>query len=265
MVTQALIAAFIYYLCELGGRLFSGMMTRPLIVGTLVGLALGDLSTGCIVGAQMETLYLGVVAVGGATSTNVGLSTTIGVALCVMFGYTFEESIVISIPLGYIGLVLEEVNKVIQASFVPIFDKLIAEDKGDLFCRLFILGPFISKLALAVPVFFALTLGAPAMQEFIDNLPPFIYGGMKAASKMLPAVGMGVLLNYLWNPELVLYFIIGFTVSAYLGVPNLFMAILGVFLAYVSFRNSKEIQDSLKDRGVVGNATGDVKEDFFDE
>ena len=45
------------------------LQTRPLVLGPLVGLAMGDLQTGCVIGATMELALMGAVGVGAAYAT----------------------------------------------------------------------------------------------------------------------------------------------------------------------------------------------------
>ena len=49
-------------------RMFGILMCdRPLVLGPLVGLILGDFTTGIIIGASLELVMMGVVGIGSAT------------------------------------------------------------------------------------------------------------------------------------------------------------------------------------------------------
>ena len=70
MTNTIIIAAFLCGLAEFicyGGNWLLGqnMADQPIVVGTLVGLFLGDLQTGIILGAMLEATFIGVVNVGG--------------------------------------------------------------------------------------------------------------------------------------------------------------------------------------------------------
>ena len=54
------------------------LQTRPLVLGPLVGLAMGDLQTGCVIGATMELALMGAVGVGAALPPEVPV---LGVAI----------------------------------------------------------------------------------------------------------------------------------------------------------------------------------------
>ena len=51
------------------------------------------------------------------------------------------------------------------------------------------------------------------------------------ASGVLPALGFAMLANMLLNKKVAPFFIIGFVLAAYLGMPVLGIAILGVMIA----------------------------------
>ena len=56
------IVAFIGFLeCGLG----NSMIQRPIVMGPLVGLVLGDFQTGLVVGATLELAFMGNVTIGG--------------------------------------------------------------------------------------------------------------------------------------------------------------------------------------------------------
>ena len=68
---NALIVALAYWALLLLYRLgANGMADRPIFVGPVIGLLLGDITTGVLIGAALEVIYLGVVNVGGAQSTD---------------------------------------------------------------------------------------------------------------------------------------------------------------------------------------------------
>lgn len=65
----ALVAALVYMESRIGGQ---HMLDRPIIIGPLVGVILGDPVTGLIVGGSLELVWMGLVGIG--TSTPPGCS-----------------------------------------------------------------------------------------------------------------------------------------------------------------------------------------------
>ena len=72
---QAFLVALAVFVC-VGGAELAGftMLNRPIVIGPLVGLFLGDLHTGIIVGASLEAVFMGVVNIGGASAAEPGIA-----------------------------------------------------------------------------------------------------------------------------------------------------------------------------------------------
>ncbi|MDV5973930.1 PTS sugar transporter subunit IIC, partial [Streptococcus canis] len=66
MLVPATMAALAVLIC-FGGNYLTGqsMMERPLVVGLVTGLLLGDIKVGILMGASLEALFLGNVNIGG--------------------------------------------------------------------------------------------------------------------------------------------------------------------------------------------------------
>ena len=93
--------------------------------------------------------------------------------------------------------------------------------------------PDISKRTfVATLTAVALTAGAPLVQAILDVLPSWVTGGLSVAGKLLPGLGIAMLLHYMPAKKYFNYILIGFVLSAYMGVPILGIAFLGVALAY---------------------------------
>ena len=76
---------------------------RPIIVGTVVGLVLGDMTTGIIVGASYELIFLGVTNAGGVVPANTALGTSVGVAMTILSGLDAEASLALAVPVALLG------------------------------------------------------------------------------------------------------------------------------------------------------------------
>ncbi|MDO5551567.1 MAG: PTS sugar transporter subunit IIC [Lachnospiraceae bacterium] len=84
---QAFLVALAVLIC-VGGAELAGftMLNRPIVVGPLVGLFLGDIHTGVIIGAALEAVFMGVVNIGGASAAEPGIATAVGTAFAIMLG-----------------------------------------------------------------------------------------------------------------------------------------------------------------------------------
>ena len=144
-MTQALIVALAYWVLILVYRFGANSMAdQPIVVGPVVGLLLGDLQTGVLIGAALQIMYLGVVNVGGAQSTDTLYATCMAVALATMTNIGTDAAIALSIPLGYIGLLMLQVTRIFFALCVPTLDK-VAEEGNRTKYDIFYIGSIFLK------------------------------------------------------------------------------------------------------------------------
>ena len=72
IVSQALIVSLAFYIIQnINFVMANPMLNRPLVLCPIIGGLLGDLTTGLLLGASLEVMFLGVINVGGATCADV--------------------------------------------------------------------------------------------------------------------------------------------------------------------------------------------------
>ena len=99
----ACMATLAYFICYGGNWLFGQcMIERPIVVGTVTGRCLGDLTTGIIIGGALEAIYMGAVNIGGATSAEPVSATVMSVTFAITAGLSMEEAITLAVPVGLI-------------------------------------------------------------------------------------------------------------------------------------------------------------------
>ena len=100
-MVEAFLVALAVFIC-VGGAELAGftMLNRPIVIGPLVGLFLGDLSTGVTVGAALEAVFMGVVNIGGASAAEPGIATAVGTAFAIMMGKGSEVALTLALPIG---------------------------------------------------------------------------------------------------------------------------------------------------------------------
>lgn len=244
---DALLVALAYWALLLLYRFgANGMADRPIFVGPIIGLVLGDITTGVLIGASLEVIYLGVVNVGGAQSTDTLYATCMAVALAIMTGISQEAAITLGIALGYIGLVMLQVTRIFFAFMCPILDRIAEEGNSRKYSIAYIGHIVVGYGFGAITIFVALAAGADATQKFIDSLHPAIMGGLQVAAGLLPALGLGILLNMLWDNKKAIYFFLGFILVVYLAVPTIALAVIGVFLMLVDIQRNQELHNVKK-------------------
>lgn len=264
-MAQALIVALAYWVLILVYRFGANSMAdQPIIVGPIVGLLLGNLETGVLIGAALQIIYLGVVNVGGAQSTDTLYATCMAVALASMTNIGNDAAIALSIPLGYIGLLMLQVTRIYFALLAPTLDRIAESGSDSKYSTAYLAYVAVGYGLGAITIFVALAAGAEATQAFIDVLPSWVMGGLKVAAGLLPAIGLGIILNMMWDNKKIIYFVLGFALVAYLNVPTLCMAVIGVFLMINNLNTNLKFK-KLTDTGVTVPSGSNDEEDFLNE
>ena len=90
---------------------------RPLILSTLAGLVLGDLRAGVTLGASLELISMGFVAIGAAGPPNMQLGSIIATSFAILSGASTEAALTIAIPVAVIGEFMSVIMRIIIAQF----------------------------------------------------------------------------------------------------------------------------------------------------
>lgn len=256
----ALIVALTYWVIFVIDESFSWQaLVRPIVTGPIVGFVLGDLETGCIMGGMLEAIYMGIVSVGGGAPADAFGSTIICTAFVINGGLSMEAGLALAIPIGTVTARIPQVILPLHGIFVNMFDRFAAAGDSKKFCFLQQLYRFaIGKTVQAIVIFFAVWLGADAVQNVFAVLPTFVLDGLLVASKMLPAVGLGILLSMIFNKEQGGFLFIGFALAAYLGLGTMAVAvIMGAVAVIVFFSDVARSNETVK-------ASASSEEDFFE-
>ena len=98
---------------------------RPLILSTLAGLVLGDVRQGVILGASLELISMGFVAIGAAGPPNMQFGSIIATAFAILSGASTEAALTIAVPVAVIGEFLSVIMRMVIAQFSHVADKAI--------------------------------------------------------------------------------------------------------------------------------------------
>ena len=91
---------------------------------------------------------------------------------------------------------------------------------------------FVMYLSLT---FVALYFGNEVINVIVNNLPAWMTNGLNAVAKVLPALGFALLMNLLLEQDLIPYLIIGFALTAWLGMSMIGVAAVSVALAWIIY------------------------------
>lgn len=207
---------------------------RPLIGGTLVGLVFGDVIKGMQIGAAINAMYLGFISTGGSLPSDLIFAGYIGTALALSANLDANTAISLVVPLGLLGSAIWFLRMTVGSAFAHWADAFAerGNPRGVAAVNLWV-GQLFLLLLYGIPTFLTVYFGAEAVQRLMAQVPEKLVAGLAVVGGMLPAVGIGMLLNYMGKRQLIPYFLVGFLLATYLDLPLLVIALFGAAAAYL--------------------------------
>ncbi|WP_293816973.1 PTS sugar transporter subunit IIC [uncultured Parolsenella sp.] len=227
-VAQAILIALLYWISQ--AKIWYGfsIMRMPLCIAPFIGLIFGDIPTALQVGATLQMIYIGSIAPGGNPPADEGLASCIAIPIALTAGIDPTVAISLAIPLGLLGVVLENVRKTLNTFFVHMADKYAAEGNVRGLQLSATLYPILLAFPMRfIPVFIACLFGPEAIQAFVNMLPEWITHGLSAAGNILPALGFAITMIVIGKKQYLPLFVIGFFIVAYTGLSTVGIAIFG--------------------------------------
>lgn len=210
-------------------------LSRPLVMGALTGIVMGDIPTGVALGATLELAFMGAFSIGASIPPEMISGTVLGTAFAISTGSGAETALTLAIPIASLVLVFKNLGMVfILPAFVHKADDYA--QKGDLkgVSRMHYLGGFFGvNLIIGVVVAISFYVGSPAVQAVLAVIPEWVQNGLQIAMGLLPAIGFGLLMQMIMNKEVAPFFMLGYVLSVYLSIPVTGIAIFGCIIAIV--------------------------------
>lgn len=259
-VIQITLLTILATLCGLDAYMFAGFqLSKPIIAGFFAGIIMGDMKTGLVVGATLQLMVLGIGTFGGASIPDFASGAIIGTALGVVSGKGIEFAIGISVPVGLLLVQLDILARFISIYFTHRADKHVERGEYNKMSIDAWLTLIPYGLSRAIPVGLSLAFGNSVVKVVLEYAPDWLMGGLKLAGAVLPVVGIAILLHYLPVKKFAPYLIGGYFLAAYLKIPMMGIAIVGLIAAMIYYNNisNKVTQPA--------NASGDFDEDEDEE
>ncbi|MCG0276652.1 MAG: PTS sugar transporter subunit IIC [Thermosediminibacteraceae bacterium] len=243
MIIKITIIALLAYLGAIGAPWILGTtggfytLGRPLVAAALVGLILGDMQTALEVGMLIQAMYIGIITPGAVMPFDVDYIGYLTPALIILSKTDPNIAPTLAVPVGLIGVTIWNLIWVINVYFAHRADKYAVEGNGS-GIRAMNLGAQIVNFAMRfIPAFLILYFGRGFLQELQKMIPPIIIHYLTVVGGVLPALGIGMLLNMIIKDKSYFgIFVIGFMLVKYLNLPIVAIAIMGAVLAVFWFK-----------------------------
>ena len=244
-MVQALLVGLVTFIAYIDEWIGFAMLSRPIVIGTLMGAVLGDLSTGMQLGIALELIFLGSQAIGAAIPLDFMVGSALGSAIAITTGQGASVAVAVAIPAAGIATL-------IQTTFYGVIFPLITEridryaEEGD--SRKISIGhvvnSFLFSITFAVLSAVAFYVGGPRMQTILDKIPTFIIDGMGVAAAILPAIGFALLLKMMISKKLAAFFFIGFLMAAYMNVSVIGVVCFAIMIVMILYMNGNNKQNA---------------------
>ncbi|WP_056970811.1 PTS mannose/fructose/sorbose/N-acetylgalactosamine transporter subunit IIC, partial [Liquorilactobacillus vini] len=240
-MAQALLVFIISVIGYLECGVGNSMIQRPIVMGPLVGLVLGDVSTGLKVGAILELAFMGNITIGAALPPEITAGGILGTAFAIKTGSGAAAALALAIPIATVALLIKNFYYLTARSyFLHKSDNYAAEGNVKGVERMHMISFLSYDLVMSLILAAGFYLGSDTVKAILKVIPSFVTNGMNIAAGMLPALGFALLASMLINKKVAPFLLLGFVLSAYMNVPVLGVALIGLVIVALSIVNNNK-------------------------
>lgn len=212
---QAALIALGYYLSNSPWLFGLAYFTffRPLVAGFFVGIILGDPARGTLIGATINLAYLGFISAGGSLPGDPGLAGWVGTALALAGRLDPGQALALAVPIGLLGTVVFNVRMTVDSVFAHWADgRADRADIGGVAWMNWVPGQILLFVISWIPVFVLVASGTDLVLKVLDGLPAWVLNGLSIAGGVLPAIGIGLNMRFIFRGAAIPYFFLGYLV-----------------------------------------------------
>ena len=216
---QAILVGLVVVLGKSDYFFGTAMFQRPLVMGALVGVVLGDVKAGVTIGFELELVFMGMQAIGAAVPPDMVVGSVLGTAFAISTNSGIETAVTIAMPAAMLSAVIVNLfYGVISPLMAKGADKYAEEDNDKGIERIFLLNGILFDVTFGVIAFVCFLFGGDAVSSLLAVIPDWFTNGVSIAAGILPAIGFAQLISMIANKQIAVFFFFGFLISAYLGI-----------------------------------------------
>lgn len=246
MIFKLTLIALFSYLGAIGAPFILGTtggfytLGRPLVASAIVGLILGDMQTALEVGVMIQAMYIGIITPGAIMPFDVDYIGYLTPALIILSKMDPKLAPTLAVPVGLLGVFLwVNVIWIANVYFAHRADKYAEEGSMQGVISMNILPQILNFVVRFGAAFIVLYYGKDFLQGMLDSIPEFVTHYLGVVGGMLPALGIGLLLNMIIKEKSYLgLFLVGFVLAVYLKLSIIAIAILAGVLAIFWYKMS---------------------------
>ena len=236
-LVEALMVGLVYYLayCEVSMPLLGAGLQDPVTSGLIIGFLFGDYKLGMEIGVGIGLMFFNAGAqVGGNLPTDAVLAACIVVPLSIKYNIPVATAMGIAAPFGVLGTFVDNARRMINGVWNRQAQKHVDEGKWNMLTFDSIIGPsIVSAVLRIVPLALLLYLFGDAAGEVVSTLPAWLTNGFGVIAGLLPGLGLVLCVQFIGKQELLPYFLVGFFAVLLGQTSTVFIALIGVCLAFL--------------------------------
>lgn len=246
---QVILIALFIYLGSIGSIVGNTIgwytLGRPLVAAFVVGLIMNDVESAMIVGIPLQIMYMGNVTPGGAVAWDLSYATYIGTAGALAFGQGMDATGLIGLTVvfagigGLVGQLMWNVSYALNLPLNRIAHKYAEEgNTKKMWVPNVLFGQLIGFACRFIPAIIVLTSMSMAsgQADFATLIPGWVTTALSTFGGMMAALGMGILLSFLWKKQYqIVIFLAGFVLITYFGLSTMAVAVVGVIAAVLYY------------------------------
>lgn len=219
------------------------VFTQAFAFGWLIGLLMGDVTTGALIGAQINAMYLGMSYYGATLPADTAIACAISIPLAICSGLDVGSCLIIAVPCAALGSIVAPIVQTINTTvWTPYVDKACEESnifKIKLGAGLF---PFLTNLIIKGGVcFICLFLGDQVVTVLVANMPAWVQTSFTVMGNLLPALGFATYIRVIGTTKTLPFFIFGFFIMKILNLPIIGLAVIAFTFAYITLYSDKQL------------------------
>lgn len=239
-LTQGLLISMVAFVVGMDFYLEVFFWFRPIIIGTITGLILGDVQIGIIGGGVAELAFAGLTPAGGSQPPNPILAGIMTPVLAYTTGLDAAQALALALPFSFL---MQYVILFFWSSYsflMPKLDEYAKKADTKKFMILNLCSLVLVGIAYAIVVFLSTYLAQDSLRQVVLGMPAWLTHGFGIIGGVLPGIGFAMLLKIMLRGWLVPYLLIGLVFATFVPFSNLLpLAIVAVALAIFEFNKPR--------------------------
>ena len=251
-VIQVALVFVVTFIAAIDQFSFLESLYQPIVTGMVVGLILGDVTTGLIVGGTYQLMTIGNMPIGGAQPPNPVVGGIMAAVLAISLDLDPNAAVAMAIPFSLLGQYGVTLIFTIMSPLMSKADQYAAEANPKGIEHINYLAMCLLGLVFGIVVTLFFIGGATMGQAVVNAIPKWLSAGLSAAGGMMRFVGFGILLKFMMSRDMWGFYFMGFGLALVVGnIPALatpallILAFIGFGIAFWDFQQQTELKGAV--------------------